>query len=531
LLILEAARRAMGYIVLVVIGMFLVYPSLSKYLPGILHGRGYSLGRLIGHLYMYEDGVFGAILKVIMTIVIPFILFGQFLEKLGAGTFFVDLAYSLMGKFRGGPAKIAVVATCLFHTGSATGNVATTGVITIPLMKKVGYKAHFAAAIEAVAASGGALCPPLMGATAFIMSEFTQIAYSDICIAAALPGFLYYLACFFQVDLNAATSGMRGLPKEELPSLKKTLAKGWHYLLPAIPLIYLLFILRYEPVTAAYASIVVLMVVTLFQKEGRLTFKKFMDVFESTSKHLLSQIGVMAGAGIIVAAVGLTGLGVRLSQMLVTVSGGDLLTLLVVTAGMNLIMCMGLPPPAAYILLAVMVAPALVKMGIPVLAAHMFIFYTCMWAHITPAVGPTTFVAASIAGANPYKVGWSTMRLGMVAYMVPFIFVYNRALFLEGHWAVVVLTVMFSALATYVLAAAIEGWFLARPANAWQRAILLVGGLAFFYGGGGYSVVANIIGFVAMGIAVLSFGFFSGAWPWHALKPEPSAQPGGVAGH
>lgn len=503
LLVLEAVRRTVGWIVVIMFALFLLYPSFCNYLPGLLHGTGYDIQRVIGHMYLYEDGVFGVIMKVITGIVIPFILFGQFLDAAGAGRFFVDFSHALMGRFRGGPAKIAVLASALLGTitGSASANVATTGVITIPLMKKIGYKPAFAGAVETVASNGGSLTPPVMGATAFIMAEFTGTPYNEIALAAAIPAFLYYLALYLQVDMQAINLGLKGLPREQLPSVKRTFIVGWPFFFPLAVLVYLLIFLKYDPVMAALYSIVALFLASMFRKETRLTPAKIARAFEETSKGLVSQIGIMAGAGFIVGAVGLTGLGIRLSQMLIQLSGGSLLILLILAAIANYFLGMGLPGAACYVLLAVLVAPALEQMGVPMIAAHMFVFWTAMWSHITPPVAPAAFVAASISGADPFKTGFAAMRLAIVGYLVPFAFVYAPALLFMGDGMIIAMDMVKTSIAVFFLACGIEGRFFGKI-NLVQRILFIFAGLGLF----DYRWQSDIIG-IAAGILVMGWQF------------------------
>ncbi len=499
LLVLEAVRRTAGWVVVIMFALFLFYPSFSAHMPGMLRSTGYDLPRVIGHMYLYEDGMFGTIMKVITGIVIPFILFGQFLEVGGAGRFFVDFAHSLMGQFRGGPAKIAILASAMLGTitGSASANVATTGVITIPLMKKVGYRPEFAGAVETVASNGGALTPPVMGATAFIMSEFIEVPYGQIALAAAIPAFLYYLALYLQVDMQAVNLGLKGLPREQLPPIRKSLASGWQFLFPLAVLIYMLLVLQYDPVISALYSIAALLIASLVRKETRPTPAKIARAFEETSKSLTNQMGVMAGAGIIVGSVGLTGLGIRLSQMLIQLSGGSLLILLILAAIANYILGMGLPGAACYILLAVLVGPAIVQMGVPLLPAHMFIFWTAMWSHITPPVAPAAFVAASIADSDPFKTGYTAMRLAIVGYLVPFAFVYNNALLFTGGWQAITFALVKTSAAVFFLACGIEGRFFGKV-NLAQRLLFLLGGLGLL----DYRWQSDIIGIVAALLAM-----------------------------
>jgi len=522
LLILEATRRTTSLLVVGMLALFLLYPMFANYLPGPLHGRQQDLPRLVGYMYLYEDGIFGIIMRVITTIVIPFVLFGQFLDAAGAGRFFVDLSYALMGRYRGGPGKIAVLASACVGTitGSASGNVATTGVITIPLMKKVGYRPAFAGAVEAVASNGGAICPPVMGSTAFIMSEFTEIPYSAVCVSAALPAVLYFLSVFLQVDGEAATLGLKGLPGEELPSIRSALSKGWHFLIPIGVLLYVLVVLRYHPVMCAFYSIAALIIVSMFRKETRMTPRKILTALEQASRKLVGQMGIITGAGFIVASVGLTGLGVRLSQMLIDISGGQLIVLLMLAAAANYIMGMGLPGAASYILLAVLVAPALEKMGLPMMAAHMFIFYTAMWAHITPPVAPDAFVAAGIAETDPFRVGLISMKLAVVAYLIPFMFAFNPGLLLLGPTGPVIFSAVKAMVAIFGLAAGIEGYcYFVGRLNLYQRGLFLLSGLGLISPG----LAADMIG-LAAGIAGFLWGRI--ALP-RAFEEAPSSGLGG----
>jgi TRAP transporter 4TM/12TM fusion protein len=472
--LLEASRRLIGWFIPSLVVLFLLYTIFSNHFPGILHARGYPIDRILLDMYVANLGIWSDLLGISATMIFMFILFAAFLQVSGAGRFLVNLAFGLAGRFRGGPAKVAVIGSAFFGTlsGSAVANVASTGAITIPMMKKVGYRPSFAAAVEACASSGGMLMPPVMGAAAFIMADWLQVSYWTICAAALVPAILYFLSLYFMVDFEAARTGLRGLPRTELPSLRRTLFQGWVFLVPVAILVYFIGVLEWNPTKAALYSLVSMIIVSWFRKETRINLTKLLAGLEAGSKGML-EVAVLCGTiGIMVGCIHTTGLGVKLSSALVDLSGGNLAVLLIITAVASYIMGMGLPTTACYILLAALVAPAVVKMGIPPLAAHLFVFYYGIVGNITPPVCGAVWVGAAIAGSPMMKTALQAMRIALVAYIVPFVFVYNPALVAIGSAGGIVLAAITATVGVVFLASGVQGYFL--RSLTWLERVLLV---------------------------------------------------------
>ncbi len=477
ILVFEAARRLFGWAVVIIGAIFVLYAPYAYLLPGILHCRQIPWERVLTFLYLSPDALLGIPLAVAGVIVLGFILFGRCLFAIGGGQFLSDSALALMGKYRGGPAKAAIVASCFFGTlsGSASANVATTGIITIPLMKRTGYKAPFAAAVEAVASTGGLLMPPVMAATAFIIAEFLEISYAKVAIAALIPAILYYIAVFIQVDGEAVKEGLKGLPPQELPSLRKVMKHGWLFVIPVIVLIYCLFVLYLRPETSAIYAVGATLLISLFRKETRTVLGRILTILGDTGRALLD-VGIICGlAGFIVGAVSLTGLGLSFSQALLDISGGNVFILLVLAAIGSVILGMGMPITATYILLVILIAPALIQLGIPPLAAHLFILYFGAMSFLTPPICIAAYVASSIAGSEPMRTGFLGMRLGIVAYVVPFVFCYAPALLLMGPIKDIVLVVVAVTLGVILIAMAFEG-YLFDKLNRLKRIGFMLGG-------------------------------------------------------
>lgn len=480
--ILEAGRRLMGWIFPAIAMLFIVHALFTSYFPGILGGRSFSMERLTRVFYLGDTGIFGTAMGVASTIIVAFIAFADLLRYSGAADLFLKLAMSLFGTVRGGPAKIAVFASALFATisGSPSANVAGTGSITIPLMKSVGYQPHFAAAVEAVASKGGQITPPVMGAVAFLMAELTGIGYLKVVIVAALPALLYFLAVYFQVDFRAAKQGMRGLSREQIPSFRKTMKEGWHYPVPLIALVVLMFQMKYQADMAAVYAILVLAAVTAFRRESRLDPPKLLQSFESTAKAMCTAGIACAMAGVVMGSLAGTGFGVTFSARLVSLAGGNLLVLLLLTAVACYVLGMGVSSIPIYIILATLVAPAMTKMGVPVEAAHLFVIYWGNIAFISPPVAVAVFVAASIANCDPMQAGWQAVRLAIVSFVVPFMFVYDPVLILIGTPLKIVLATVTSIIGVIALGAGLEG-YLYRSTGWLERAGLLLGGFLLLF--------------------------------------------------
>lgn len=504
ILLLEMTRRVIGLTLPFVAILFLLYAYFGPYLPESISHRGYEFTRIVSQMYLTTEGIFGIPLGVSATFVILFIIFGAFLQASGGGQFFLDLALALFGRVRGGPAKIAVVASAFFGTisGSAVANVMGTGTFTIPLMKKTGYKPAFAGAVEAVASSGGQLMPPIMGAAAFIMAEILNIAYLHVCLAAAIPALLYYMALLMGVDLEAAKTGLKGLPKEELPRVSTVLKEGWPLLVPPILLVYLLAIALVTPIKAASWSILATIIVSTIRKKDRMNLRKLIKALEDGARGAIEVAAACACAGIVVGVFTLTGLGMVLSGLLIDLAGGNLLFLLFLTMIASLILGMGMPTTACYIVLAILVAPALIKMGVLPIAAHLFVFYFGIISAITPPVALAAYAGAGIAGASPMQTGFIACKLGLAAFLIPYMFVYGPSMLGKGSWVMILWTAISGLLGSACIAAAVQGWILTRLTLP-LRIFLAAGGICLIKPG----LLTDLMGFAVL-LIVLGINFF-----------------------
>lgn len=500
IVIMEAVRRTMGWAMIIIVLFFLIHAKFTYLFPGILHGPKFSSARVLNYLYLSNQGIFGMVLGIASTIIVSFMIFGAFLDVSGAGNTFMKVALALLGHVRGGAAKVAVLGSALFGTvtGSPIAEIGVVGSFTIPLMKRIGYSPVFAGAAEAAAACGGVIDPPVMGAVAFVMADFTGIGYGKIAVAAILPAILYYLSIFFQLDLRAAATGLTGLPKAELPSVKEALKESWLLFIPIAVLVIWMMVLNEEPTTSVYIALGALILLTLFNPGKRLTLAKVIKSLENAGTSMIDITPICALAGLIVGSITLTGLGINLSSLLVTLSGGSLLFLSILTAVAIYIMGMGIAVIATYILMAILVAPAMVQMGVPILVAHFFIFYIGVSMFITPPYAPAAYVAAAVAGADPMRVGYQAMRLAIVAYLVPFISIFQPALLWIGTPFQVVVATVSGIIAIYCLSVGFEGYcltFLRWP----ERFIWLAGGFLLF---------VPHVNTIIPGLALIGIGFF-----------------------
>lgn len=484
LLLLEASRRLMGNSLPLLTLIFVCYVFVGPFLPHPLKHSGFDFSWTIDHLIYTPNGVYGLPLGVSATYVSIFVIFGSLLAGSGGGDFFTNFASSAMGRYRGGPAKVAVVASGIFGmiSGAASANVVTTGSVTIPLMRRTGYDKDFAAATEAAASTGGELAPPIMGAAAFILAELTNIPYGKVVVAAIIPAVLYYLAVFFAVDLEAVRLGLSGLSKDELPNLKKVLRDGFLFIVPVILIMYMIFV-GYTPLKAGAYAFFSTLAVCYVKKATRLSLIKLLDILQQGSQNLVIVAVACATAGIIVGVVGLTGIGLKLTEFVVTISGGNLFVGLLLSAVAAIILGMGMPASAAYIVEAILVVPALIDMGAPVLAANLFVFYFAVMSAITPPVAVAAFAAAGLAGSNPLRVGWKAMRLAIPAYIVPFMFVYAPQLLGGGSLGETTLVLFTSIIGVYALAAAGAGFMLGSSLTWPQRILSLVSALLLIFPG------------------------------------------------
>ena len=478
LLIFEATRRVAGWALVWVGATCILYAKFAYIVPGLLYSPGSSWQRIATYLYLDSSGLFGVPLTVAASVVVAFIFFGQALYAVGGDKFITDVALIAMGRYRGGPAKVSVVSSALFGTvsGSAVANVAVDGAITIPLMKRTGYPSHVAAAIEAVASNGGQIVPPVMGAAAFLIAEFLNLPYGQVALAAAVPASLYYLALFTQVDLEAAKHGLGGLPADQIPTFRAMMRFGWVFLFPLGFLIYALMFQNWEAGKAGITTVVLTFIVGALQKETRPTLRRIVSCIEDTGRTLLDIAVITALAGLVIGALQLSGLTFKLSLVLVSLSGGNVFLLLVLTALVCILLGMSLPTAVVYITLAVLVGPALAQLGVDPLAAHLFLFYFGMLSLITPPHCLATYTAAAIAHSDFWQTGWTGMRLGIAAYVVPFVFALHPALIFKGSLGEIAFAITASAAGTFLLAVGCAG-YLFRLLDWFRRSLFCLAGL------------------------------------------------------
>jgi TRAP transporter 4TM/12TM fusion protein len=505
-LVLEAARRTGGlpyFLVCVLIGL---YPIVADKMPGVLYGKGFSLSNLVGsYAFTPWYGVAGLPSKVMVDILLGFLIFAGALIATGAGKFFLDFAFAIFGQHRGGPAKVAVVGSAFFGSlsGSAIANVVGTGSVTIPAMKRIGFTPVYAAAIEACASTGGILMPPVMGAVAFVMAELLSIPYVTIVAAAAIPAILYFACLLVQVDAYAARTGMKGFPREQVPSLGQVLKEGWHFMFALLFLIWGLLYMRWEAMTPYYTT-VLLVVLCMFRKQTRLNLRRFINVIEEVGRLVTETGGLLFPIAFVIGGFAFPGTAFSFTSGLISLAGGNgFLILLFGAAACYILGTMGMITPA-YIFLAVTMAPAPIKMGFNVLASHLFIIYYAMLACITPPVAVAAFVAAGIAGAPAMRTALRSMRLGFVIYFIPFFFVYNPALVLQGPLLEILHATLSCALGLVLIAAGIEGYLLGvgKP-TGWTRPLLIIAGFLLGYPEGKTDILGVILGIIIIVILLV----------------------------
>lgn len=475
LLILELTRRVAGLALVIIAGIFVIYSFVGPWLPGILEHRGYTASRFFTYIYT-DQGILGPTTAISSTYIILFVAFAAFLQASRVGEYFVNFAFAAAGDKRGGPAKVAVFASGLMGmiNGTSAGNVVATGSLTIPLMKRVGYKPQTAASVEAAASSGGQILPPIMGAGAFIMSEITGIAYADIVVAAIIPALLYFLSVYFMVDLAAQKYGMKGLPREELPQFAK-LARQVYLFIPIIILIGALF-MGYSVIRAGTLAMAAAAVVS-WLTPYKMGVKQILFALEIGTKMTLQLVAVCAAAGIIVGVIALTGIGTRFSSLLLGLAEQNQLAALFFAMVVSIVLGMGMPTTAAYAVAASVIAPGLIQLGIPVLTAHFFIFYFAVMSAITPPVALASYAGAAIAQSDPMKTSVESFKIGLAAFVVPFMFFTSPALLMEGTWGEIIHVVISASLGIFLLAAAVQAWFFG-PLNIWFRGLLIVAALS-----------------------------------------------------
>ena len=511
-LLIEGLRRTVGNVLPILVITFFFLGLVGHFIPGMFQGSYVPYDKLVYYLAWDSSGVLGIPMRIVTSIVIAFVLFGQVLFKSGGSGFFTDIATVLMGRFRGGPAKISVFASSIFGSisGSTVSNVVTTGVITIPLMKKGGYPPHVAGAIEAVASTGGQLMPPVMGAAAFLMAEFLAISYTEVVLAALIPAILYYVALFLEADLEAARSGISRIEESKIPAVGPVLKSGWFFPLPFAVLLIALFWWNDLPEKAALRAVAVIVVcgMVLGYKGKRLNVSDLIDVLKSTGLGVLEILMIGAAAGMVIGILYISGLSFGLTLALVQMAGGNLLLLLVMAAIVCIILGMGMPTLGVYVLLATMVAPALVECGIEPIAAHLFILYFGMMSMITPPVAIGAFAAATLSGADPMRTGYAAMRFGWLAFVIPFMFVASPTLLMLGSPFAIVIDFVTALMGTCFVSMAIIG-YLVQPLGLFERLIFAVSGLALVSPTTAFqsSMLINLFGFVA-GLIMVGRGIF-----------------------
>ena len=499
--VLESARRSIGPVLAGMGGVFLAYGLLGHLIPGVLGHRAYSVNRIVTFLYTGTEGIYGTAMDVSAKYVALFVLFGALLEAFGGGQLFVDIAYSLTGRMRGGPAKAAVVSSALMGTmsGSAVANVVTTGAFTIPLMKKNGYRAHVAAAVEAVASTGGQIMPPVMGAAAFLMAEMTGISYSEIMIAALIPAFFYFFAIFMMVDLEAAKESIPVPEDDQIKPLGQILRTGGYLIAPLALLVFMIFRGYSAILAAAYAIALILVTDLIFSRDRRNMPKKLLAAVGKGMKSVVSVASACACSGIVVGIISLTGIGAKFSSLMLSVAGSSIFIALLMTMVASLILGCGLPTTAAYMVLATLAVPALVKMEVPLLAAHLFVLYFGSISTITPPVALSAYAGAALAGANPNTVGFTAFRFGIVAFIVPFMFVYQPSLLMQGSVPAILQTLVTGTLGVIMIAVGVQGYWKA-PCLWWERGLGFAAGLLMI----DTNLITDILGIACTAAVVIS---------------------------
>ena len=503
-MVLEAARRIVGLPIVIVVLCFLLYGFLGPYMPGPLAHRGLTINQMVGHLFFTTEGVFGIPLGVSSTFIFLFILFGAYLEKTGLGKFFIDIANALAGWASGGPAKVAVISSALQGTisGSSVANVVGSGSFTIPMMKKLGYHKNFAGAVEAAASTGGQLMPPIMGAAAFLMAEFVGIPYMEVVKAAVVPAILYFLGVFLGVHFEAKKNHLEGTPRSQLEPWGRIMKEEGHLAIPLIAIIALLAS-GYTPMKAALAGIFISIGSAMLRASTRMNFYDIVDGLIKGARGALGVIIACASAGMIIGIVTKTGVGLKLASALVTVAAGNFMLLLLCTMLTSLILGMGVPTTANYVITSTIAAPALIQLGVPILAAHMFVFYFGIIADITPPVALAAYAGSAISGGDPLKTGVNASKLGIAAFIIPYVFVLSpQILGIGATFGGVLFTTCTAIIGMAGISGAMIGQFYCK-ANVLERLLLLAGGLCLI----DPHTLTDIIG-IAILVGVFALQYF-----------------------
>ena len=476
LLVLVLIQRVVGASLLVVCLLFLAYAFWGAHIPGMLAHKGFSWNEVVDYLGFGLEGLYSSAIGVSATYIAAFIVFGTFLERCGAGDVLMDLGRALTGHYRGGPAKIAVITSAFFGTisGSAAANVYATGAFTIPMMKKAGYRPVFAGAVEAAASTGGQIMPPVMGAAAFLMADTLGVPYLEVCKAAVIPAFLYFFSILMMVDFEAAKLGLVGVPKDELPRMKDVLKK-LYLLLPIVALLVIMM-LGYTPFRAAMAAAAAAVVVSWGDKKFAIGPRRFVEILSTAGRRMILIAVACLGAGIVIGVVSLTGVGLNLASVVISISGGSTIVALILIMLASLLMGMGTPTTVAYVLVATLGVPALRELGFSALSSHFFVFYFGVISMVTPPVAVAAYAGAEVAGASMMRTGLIASRLCSVAFIVPFFFMYDPALLMQGDWTHILQVFVTATIGTVALAGGMERWFF-RPLPLPLALLLVVGAL------------------------------------------------------
>jgi TRAP transporter 4TM/12TM fusion protein len=501
LTVLEASRRISGWPLVMLSVLFMLYGLYGQSMPGIFAHRGYTWAKLVNHIFINTEGIYGTSVNVAASYIFLFILFGSIMNKSGMGQFFNDIALALAGHTKGGPAKVAVIASGFLGSinGSAVANVVTTGAFTIPLMKKTGYSKEFAGSVEASSSVGGQLLPPIMGAAAFIMAEMLGVKYGVIVVSAAIPALLYYLGILIQVQLRASKNDLQGIPKEDLPRVKEVMKARGHLIIPIIFLLYMLLFSGKTVIFSAFLTIIVTIAVSMLKPETRMSVRDILEAFEEGTRSVVSVAVACAVVGIIIGVVSLTGFGLNMANAIIQVGSSHLLATLVLTMITCMILGMGLPSIPAYLITATIAAPALIQLGVPDIAAHMFVFYFAMFANITPPVALASFAAAGISGGDPMKTGLQSVKLSLAGFIVPYMFVYNSSLLLLDTTPLLAIRVVItSIIGVFMIGIATEGYVYAKLHTLF-RPIVFAGALLLIT----ENVYQDFIGFAILAALII----------------------------
>ncbi|MCK9228396.1 MAG: TRAP transporter fused permease subunit [Syntrophorhabdaceae bacterium] len=505
LLVLEATRRMIGWPFIIICLLGFVYVAFGQYLPAFMAHTGFSFEETINFNFFSTEGILGLPLGVSSTTIACFIIFGAFLNVSGAGSLFIDMGLALFGRFRGGPAKAAILACCLFGmiTGSQVAAVAAVGVFTIPLMVRTGYQPMTAASITALAGTGGMLVPPVMGAVAFIIPDMIGGTYWDVCRSQLIPGLFFYVAVYMLVELQSAKLGLKGVPKSELPAMGKVLKERGYMILPIIVLLLAIAVLKFSPVKAGFWAIVCCVLVSYISPKTRMTPKKILLAFQKGAKGCLIVAICCASAGLITGVISMTGMGERFSDILIMLSGESLLPLLFLTMIASLVIGLPLPPVTCYLILAVIAAPALIKAGVNPMAAHLFVFFFGALGNISPPAAPTSFTAAGLAGTDPMKTTNITFMYCLPAFFVPYLYVFRNELLLMGSPLNIVAIIITSFLGISCMAVAFHGYLL-KNIKVLERLLFLLTGIGLIYPNWVINVVALVMAGILTGIQLIS---------------------------